>query len=84
MSQAPIHPFQPMQPAPPAAEISDRESAFIGKFIAVKQQLGEELHKVIIGQDAVLDEMAERPVRQPVHDRQRETDDRNDQGERLH
>ena len=43
MSQAPI-------PAPTV----DRESQFISKFVAVRQQLLTELHKVIIGQDEVI------------------------------
>ena len=57
MSQAPTHPSHAPQPAHAAtpAGISDRESAFIAKFMMVKQQLHEELHKVIIGQDAVLE-----------------------------
>jgi MoxR-like ATPase len=58
LSQAPSHPAHaapPVRPAPTPAGITDRESAFIAKFMAVKQQLHEELHKVIIGQDAVLE-----------------------------
>ena len=67
MSQAPLYPPpvpehlpQPPQTPPPAqppqpAGVSDRESAFITKFTAVKLQLLTELHKVIIGQDAVIE-----------------------------
>ncbi len=44
MSQIPIQP-------PPVAE---RESQFISKFVAVRQTLLGELHKVIIGQDEVI------------------------------
>jgi MoxR-like ATPase len=39
-------------PVPPTV---DRESQFISKFVAVKQQLLQELHKVIIGQDEVIE-----------------------------
>jgi MoxR-like ATPase len=39
---------------PPAAPIVDRESQFISKFVAVRQQLLGEIHKTIIGQDEVI------------------------------
>ena len=41
-------------PASPAPPIADKESAFISKFVAVRQQLLTEIHKVIIGQDEVI------------------------------
>jgi MoxR-like ATPase len=41
-------------PAPPTPPIADKESAFISKFVAVRQQLLTEIHKVIIGQDEVI------------------------------
>jgi MoxR-like ATPase len=40
--------------APTPAAAADRESQFITKFVAVRQQLLVELHKVIIGQDEVI------------------------------
>ncbi|MDB5330985.1 MAG: moxR, partial [Phycisphaerales bacterium] len=43
MSQAPVQP------------VAERESQFLSKFVAVKQQLLQELHKVIIGQDEVIE-----------------------------
>jgi MoxR-like ATPase len=43
LSQAPVQP------------VAERESQFLSKFVAVKQQLLQELHKVIIGQDEVIE-----------------------------
>ena len=55
MPQAPAQPA-PAQPAPAApAPVGDREAQFISKFMLVKQQLLAELHKVIIGQDVVIE-----------------------------
>ena len=60
-SHCPRHPPNPHPPAqsatatPSSAPVGDREAQFISKFMLVKQQLLAELHKVIIGQDEVIE-----------------------------
>ena len=49
MAQVQTHP-QPQNPAPPP-----NESQFIAKFATVRQSLLTELHKVIVGQDEVIE-----------------------------
>ena len=44
----------PTQTTAPAGSVVDREANFITKFVAVRQGLLAELHKVIIGQDEVI------------------------------
>jgi MoxR-like ATPase len=39
----------------PTQPVTDRESQFIDRFVAAKARLKHELHKVIVGQEEVLE-----------------------------
>jgi MoxR-like ATPase len=50
----PVPPQSAPPSAPAPAQVADRESQFIERFVMVRQRLLHEIHKVIIGQDDVL------------------------------